>query len=339
MNGRMRNVVLAVGVGLVLLLGIPAGVLTWFSMRPVALPKPVLVKIEAGRSFTSVAQELEQAGVVMDGRALRLLARLKQADRGIHAGVYRFTGSQSPLQVLEIMRSGRVEMVHTSIPEGLRAREVVARCVEAGLGRMERYASLLEDEEFIKDLGLKDLGRDVSDLEGYLFPETYHFAPGTSEAAVLRTMVEQMQAHLSPELLDAEAQHGLNPHELVTLASIIQKEAGNEAEMARISAVFHNRLQRNMRLQSDPTVIYSLEDFDGNLTRAHLRQYHQYNTYTIPGLPPGPIACPGAAALHAAAFPADDDALYFVATREGGHHFSKTLREHNNAVRRYQLRK
>lgn len=339
MNGRMRNVVLAVGVGLVLLLGIPAGVLTWFSMRPVALPKPVLVKIEAGRSFTSVAQELEQAGVVMDGRALRLLARLKQADRGIHAGVYRFTGSQSPLQVLEIMRSGRVEMVHTTIPEGLRAREVVARCVEAGLGRMERYASLLEDEGFIKDLGLKDLGRDVSDLEGYLFPETYHFAPGTSEAAVLRTMVEQMQAHLSPELLDAEAQHGLNPHELVTLASIIQKEAGNEAEMARISAVFHNRLQRNMRLQSDPTVIYAVEDFDGNLTRAHLRQYHQYNTYTIPGLPPGPIACPGAAALHAAAFPADDDALYFVATREGGHHFSKTLREHNNAVRRYQLRK
>jgi UPF0755 protein len=114
-------------------------------------------------------------------------------------------------------------------------------------------------------------------------------------------------------------------------------EAGNEAEMPRIAAVFHNRLQRNMRLQSDPTVIYAIEDFDGNLTREHLRRHHSYNTYTIYGLPPGPIACPGKAALHAAAFPADDDSLYFVATKEGGHHFSKTLREHNNAVRRYQL--
>lgn len=334
MNRRVRNIVLAVGVGLLLLLGIPVGVLTWFSVRPVTLPQPVLVEVEPGRSFTSVAQELEQLGVVVDGRALRLLARLQQADRGIHAGVYRFAGTLNPLEVLEFMRSGKVEMVHATIPEGLRVREVVARCVSAGLGSMERYMQLLKDERFIRDLGL-----EVDTLEGYLFPETYHFAPGTRETEVLRTMVEQMQAHMEPELLKAGAQHGLNPHELLTLASIIQKEAGNQEEMVRISAVFHNRMQRNMRLQSDPTVIYALEDFDGNLTRADLQQYHPYNTYTIPGLPPGPIACPGEAALHAAAFPADDDALYFVATCEGGHYFSETLREHNNAVRRYQLRK
>jgi len=330
----VRNIVLAVGVALILLLGIPVGVLTWFSIRPVTLPQPVLVEVEPGRSFTSVAQELEQLGVVEDGRALRLLARLKQADRGIHVGVYRFAGTLNPLEVLEFMRSGKVEMVHVTIPEGLRVREVVARCVAAGLGSMERYMQLLKDESFIRDLGL-----EVNAMEGYLFPETYHFAPGTSEAEVLRTMVEQMQAHMEPELLKGGAQHGLTPHELLTLASIIQKEAGNQEEMVRISAVFHNRMQRNMRLQSDPTVIYALEDFDGNLTRADLQQYHPYNTYTIPGLPPGPIACPGEAALHAAAFPADDDALYFVATRAGGHYFSETLREHNNAVRRYQLKK
>jgi len=330
----VRNIVIAVGVGLILLLGIPVGVLTWFSVRPVTLPQPVLVEVEPGRSFTSVAQELEQLGVVVDGHALRLLARLKQADRGIHAGVYRFAGTLNPLEVLEFMRSGKVEMVHATIPEGLRVREVAARCVAAGLGSMERYMQLLKDERFIRDLGL-----EVNALEGYLFPETYHFAPGTSETEVLRAMVEQMQVHMEPKLLKGGAQHGLTPHELLTLASIIQKEAGNQEEMVRISAVFHNRMQRNMRLQSDPTVIYALEDFDGNLTRADLQQYHPYNTYTIPGLPPGPIACPGEAALQAAAFPADDDALYFVATREGGHYFSETLREHNNAVRRYQLRR
>jgi UPF0755 protein len=292
----------------------------------------VLVEVEAGRSFASVAQELEQEGVVADGRALRLLARLKQADRGIHAGVYRFAGAQNPLEVLEILRSGRVEMIHVTLPEGLKFTEMAGRCVAAGLGSMEAYAELRKDAQFIASLGL-----GVDNLEGYLFPETYHVAPGTGENTVLRTMVEQMKAHLTPELLEAGKERGLSRHKLLTLASIIQMEAGNEEEMPRIAAVFHNRLQRNMRLQSDPTVIYGIEDFDGNLTRAHLRQPHPYNTYTIYGLPPGPIASPGSAALHAAAYPADDDALYFVATKEGGHHFSRTLREHNNAVRRYQL--
>lgn len=291
-----------------------------------------MVKVEPGRSFTSVARELEQTGVVADERALRLLARFEGTDRAIHAGVYRFAEAKSPLEVLKVLRNGRVEMAHTTIPEGLRMYEVVERCVTSGLGSMERYVHLLNDARFISTLGL-----DLSSLEGYLFPETYHFAPGTSEEVVLRTMVEQLQAHLTPKLLEAAQKHGLTQHELVTLASIIQMEAGNEAEMPRIAAVFHNRLRRNMRLQSDPTVIYALEDFDGNLTRAHLHKYHPYNTYTISGLPPGPIACPGNAALHAAAFPADDDALYFVATKQGGHHFSRTLREHNNAVRRYQL--
>lgn len=334
MNVRIRNILLALGVGLLLLVGIPAGVLTWFSVRPVAPPEPVRVNIESGRSFASVAAELEGAGVVADARALRILARIKRADRGIHAGVYSFSTPLNPVEVLDVLRAGRVELVHITVPEGLRVKEVVVRCSDAGLGTVEKYNALLSDPGFIAATGL-----DVTDLEGYLFPETYHFAPGSDEKTVLRTMVEQMQAKLTPELLEAAHAHELTRHELVTLASIIQKEAGNDAEMPRIAAVFHNRLQRNMRLQSDPTVIYGIEDFDGNLTRFHLRRHRPYNTYTISGLPPGPIACPGEAALHAAAFPADDDSLYFVATKEkdGGHHFSKTLREHNKAVRRYQL--
>lgn len=326
-----RSILLAMAMGLTVLVAIPVGVMTWFSLRPIAPPQAWVLEIKPGRTFVSVARELEDAGVVADSRALRLLARLQGVDRGIQAGVYHFAGSNTPIGVLETLHSGRGEMLSCTIPEGLNAAEIAARCSAAGLGHSERYMQLSHDRDFIAAMGLQ-----VQQLEGYLFPETYHFAPGTSEATVLKTMVDQMQKQLQPELIEGAARNGLDTHALVTLASIIQKEAGNDAEMARISAVFHNRLQRNMRLQADPTVIYALGNFDTNLTRADLRVVHPYNTYVVFGLPPGPIASPGIAALHAAAFPADDDALYFVATRDGGHHFSKTLREHNNAVRRYR---
>ncbi|MDY0213348.1 MAG: endolytic transglycosylase MltG [Desulfuromonadaceae bacterium] len=326
-----RRLLLAIAVGLIVLVGIPAGVLTWFGLRPVVTPYPCVLEIKPGRAFISVARELEDAGVVADSRALRLLARLQGVDRGIQAGVYRFSGNNTPIGILETLHSGRGELLSCTIPEGLNAVEIAARCSAAGLGRSERYMQLLQDNDFIATLGLSE-----PRIEGYLFPETYHFAPGTSEATVLKTMVAQMQKQLQPELIEGAARNGLDAHALVTLASIIQKEAANDAEMTRISAVFHNRLRRNMRLQADPTTIYALDAFNGKLTRADLRVVHPYNTYVVFGLPPGPIASPGVAALHAAAFPAEDDALYFVATRDGGHHFSKTLREHNNAVRRYR---
>ncbi|MDY0185408.1 MAG: endolytic transglycosylase MltG [Desulfuromonadaceae bacterium] len=327
----IRKILLAIAVGLIVLVGIPVGVLTWFSLRPIAAPQPYVLEIKPGRAFISVAHELEDAGVVADSRALRLLARLQGVDRGIQAGVYRFAGNNAPLGVLETLHSGKGEMLSCTIPEGLNAVEIAARCSAAGLGRNESYIQLLQDSNFIAATGVA-----APRLEGYLFPETYHFAPGTSEATVLKTMVAQMQKQLTPELLEEAARNGLDVHALVTLASIIQKEAANDAEMARISAVFHNRLHRNMRLQADPTTIYALDILDGKITRADLRAVHPYNTYVVFGLPPGPIASPGVVALRAAAFPADDDALYFVATRDGGHYFSKTLREHNNAVRRYR---
>ncbi len=326
-----RNILLAIVVGLTMLVGIPVGVLAWFSLRPVVMSAPCVLEIEPGRTFVSVAHELENAGVVADSRALRFLARLQGVDRGIQAGVYRFGGRNTPIGVLDTLHSGKGEMLSCTIPEGLNAIEIVERCSAAGLGSTEYYMQLLQDEDFIATIGI-----GVPLLEGYLFPETYHFAPGTSEETVLKTMVAQMHKQLKPELIEAAAHIGLNTHALLTLASIIQKEAANTAEMARISAVFHNRLRLNMRLQTDPTVIYALDNFGGTLTRADLRVEHPYNTYIVYGLPPGPIASPGVAALHAAAFPAEDDALYFVATRDGGHYFSKTLREHNSAVRRYR---
>jgi UPF0755 protein len=156
---------------------------------------------------------------------------------------------------------------------------------------------------------------------------------------LLRAMVEQLNQHLAPAMLARAEALGMNRHELLTLASIIQKEAGNVMEMPLISAVFHNRLKRGIALQADPTVIYGIADFNGNLTRKHLETPTPYNTYRKRGLPPGPIASPGLFALRAAANPATSDDLFFVARGDGTHEFSATLKEHNQAVRRYQLRR
>jgi UPF0755 protein len=197
-------------------------------------------------------------------------------------------------------------------------------------------------EQFVKaatDLGrLGRLGVPGKSLEGYLFPETYTVTTTTTPVEVVRAMVAQFERQLTPELLAAAKARGLDRHALVTLASIVQKEAGTVEEMPLIAAVFLNRLRMGMRLQADPTVIYGIVDFDGNLTRRHLLTPTPYNTYTRAGLPPGPIASPGLAALKAAAEPAQSNALYFVARGDGRHEFNTTLEAHNRAVRRYQLR-
>jgi UPF0755 protein len=181
------------------------------------------------------------------------------------------------------------------------------------------------------------LGIEAASLEGYLFPETYRFTPGIAETELIRMMVQQLLQRLDKQLLGAAQKQDLDRHQLLTLASIIEKETGLADEMPVISSVFHNRLQRNMPLQTDPTVIYGIADFDGNLTRNHLTTPTPYNTYRFRGLPPGPIASPGLAALQAAARPAETDYLYFVSRGDGRHVFSRTLREHNQAVRRFQL--
>jgi UPF0755 protein len=197
----------------------------------------------------------------------------------------------------------------------------------------EKFLHLCRDREFMQKLGIT-----ADSLEGYLFPETYTLVRGeVDERSLLTTMVHRFftvwQGLPKPEELP------LRRHQLVTLASIVEKETSDPAERAVIAGVFYNRLRKNMRLQSDPTTIYGLEHFDGNLTRADLQQETPYNTYVISGLPPGPICNPGRAALEAALHPAEVPYYYFVSKNDGTHHFSRNLQEHNRAVYRYQKRK
>jgi len=186
---------------------------------------------------------------------------------------------------------------------------------------------------------VKALGVEADSLEGYLFPDTYHFPKGLPLDEIMGTMVNRFQEIFSTEWQERSRQMGMSIHQVVTLASIIEKETGAAFERPLIASVFHNRLAKRMRLSSDPTVIYGIKDFDGNLTRKHLKTANPYNTYLNKGLPPGPIANPGVAALEAALYPAETDYLYFVSKKDGTHQFSTSFKEHNRAVRKYQLRK
>ena len=287
------------------------------------------IEVRRGDTFAAVARELGEKGVVSRPRLFVLWARLRGLDTKVRRGLYRFEGAVSPRSVLDSLVHGRTVVHKVTFPEGFTVRQIGGRLEREGLVTPERFAAAVTDPAILSPLGLDS-------MEGYLFPTTYHFRALATEEEIVRTMFTEFKDTFTPEMAARAKELGMTRHELVTLASIIEKEGGPVAEMPLVSAVFHNRLKRGMRLQSDPTVIYGLEDFNGDLTREHLRTPGPYNTYTIKGLPPGPIANPGLVAMKAALYPADVEYLYFVSTNDGRHHFSKSLRDHNAAVRKYQ---
>ena len=287
------------------------------------------VEIRRGDTFAAVARELGEKGVVSHPRLLTFWARLRGLDTKVHRGLYRFEGPVSPRSVLDGLVRGRTVFHKVTVPEGFTVRQIGGLLERQGLVTPERFAAAVSDPAILSRLG-------ADSMEGYLFPTTYHFRALATEEEIARTMFTEFKDTFTPEMEARARELGMTRHQLVTLASIIEKEGGPGTEMPLVSAVFHNRLKRGMRLQSDPTVIYGLADFNGDLTREHLRTPGLYNTYTIKGLPPGPIANPGLVALKAALYPAEVEYLYFVSTNDGRHHFSESLREHNAAVRKYQ---
>ncbi|MCF6265046.1 MAG: endolytic transglycosylase MltG [Desulfuromusa sp.] len=294
----------------------------------------VQLRIQPGTGLNKIALDLEEIGVIRSALAVKLLARWNHQSDQIQAGNYQFSDPATPGKILTRLVKGDVENVSLTIPEGFTLQQIIARIAEKGFGQKEKLSALAYNIDYIHSLKI-----NADSLEGYLFPETYLFAPGIDEKSLLKMMVTQFQNHVSIELKQAFKKQGLNLHQWVTLASIIEKETGQVEEMPLIASVFYNRLKRKIPLQTDPTVIYGIKDFDGNITRKHLLTPTPYNTYLIRGLPPGPIASPGLAALKAAAHPAETKFLYFVARGNGEHQFSKTLKEHNAAVQKYQLRR
>ncbi len=334
MNLRTRNLILITFALIIIPILCVGFWVESFISTTVTPPGRQVIEIKAGSSFTHIANQLAEADIISDATRFTWLARWRGATGQVHAGEYLFEGDAQPDEVLARLVAGDIRKFQVTIPEGFNLREIAARLAKTEVGSAADFLALCHDTEFIRELDI-----EADSLEGYLFPETYTYTSSTTARQLLRSMVDQLDKHLSPSILASAEALGMNRHELLTLASIIQKEAGNVMEMPLISAVFNNRLKRGIALQADPTVIYGIDDFDGNLTRKHLETPTPYNTYRKRGLPPGPIASPGQFALHAAANPADTRDLYFVARGDGTHEFTATLKEHNRAVRRYQLKR
>lgn len=292
----------------------------------------VIVDFPVGTSLSALSYLLEQRGVVRNGFQFRLYARLKGEARHIKAGEYEFSTALRPDAVLSKLVRGEVLLHQVTFPEGVTVRDVAALLAAQGLAHAEEFLVAATDGAFAREAGIS-----APTLEGYCFPDTYRFARHLPATTILRTMVSRFSQCFGPAQEERARHLGLTRHQVVILASVVEKETGTAPERPLIAGVFFNRLRRGIPLQSDPTVIYGIPDFDGNLTRAHLGTDTPYNTYTRPGLPVGPICNPGAAALDAVLFPASTSHLYFVAKGDGTHHFSANLSEHNAAVARYQL--
>jgi UPF0755 protein len=290
-------------------------------------------EIANDESLTHVASRLASDGLIRNRTYFVIFGRLTGSERQLKPGEYALSPSMRPLEILDRFRRGLVVLHPVTIPEGYSVRQIAEVFREARVGDPEELISLSESPAFIRELGL-----DVPTLEGYLFPDTYAFPRHIATADIVRQMVRRFQETYQSVWAARADGLGLTQHQVVTLASIIEKETGAGIERPIISAVFHNRLRLRMPLQSDPTVIYPIKDFDGNLRKVDLIRDNPYNTYRRRGLPPGPIASPGRAALEAALYPSPVDYLYFVARNDGTHHFSRTLREHNKAVDQYQRR-
>ncbi len=322
-------------VALLILIGATTVTAGLFVFNQITPNEAVVLQIENGTGLNTIAARLEANGVISNARMFGLLARLRGDTGNIQAGQYDFKQAATPGEILDRLVKGDVRRIQFTIPEGFTLRQIGERLAARDIAPLEEFMALAKDEQFLAKHAIQ-----ATSLEGYLYPETYTVIAKLSLDRLLETMLEQLNQQLTPELLAAADELNLTPHQLLTLASIVQKEAGNDDEMPLIAAVFHNRLKKGIPLQADPTVIYGLGDeYKGNITKAHLRRPTPYNTYTIRKLPPGPIASPGSTALHATAYPADVDFIYFVARGDGTHAFSLTLREHNQAVRRFQLKR
>ena len=297
-------------------------------------PEKVVITIPAGQSLKTTAETLFKNKIITSAFKFNMIARLKGYDKRLKAGEYALSATMAPIQIMEKLVKGEVELYKLTIPEGLNIYQIADLVAQAGFAQDSSFIEAATDADLARKNGI-----NAKTFEGYLFPETYYFPKKVSSETIISTMVKHFWNVFNSSWKERAEQLGFSVHQIVTLASIIEKETGAPFERPVISSVFHNRLKKKMRLESDPTVIYGLKNFDGNLKRTHLENPTPYNTYKIKGLPVGPIANPGTKSLEAALYPADTKFIYFVSKKNKTHQFSTNLKDHNQAVRKYQLRR
>jgi UPF0755 protein len=294
-----------------------------------------VVMVEDGMTLRQVAVNLEKHGIIKNRTFFLAWARLKGYGRRIKSGEYSLGPAMAPVKIFDILTRGIIITHPVTFPEGFTAQEIAEVLEQNKSISVEKSAflSLVHDPAILKKYGVSG-----TSLEGYLYPDTYHFSRRQSPESIIDVMVSRFNQVVLPFKVKIEIS-GMTLEELITLASIVEKETGRADERPLIASVFLNRIHNNMRLDSDPTVIYGIENFNGNLTRDDLRRYSLYNTYVIKGLPPGPICNPGIESISAVLYPGDTDYLYFVSKNDGSHYFSRTLEEHNRHVMAYQKKR
>jgi UPF0755 protein len=308
----------------------------FLASKPSEEHRAAVVLIPRGSGPKAVARLLAEAGVVADAERFAWYLRIQRAGGALRAGEFRFFTDMRPAEVLALLAGGKEVLHKLTLPEGLRIEEMAARVEEAGMGLAEGYTRLARDPDFIGTLAL-GLDAPPATLEGVLLPETYQFGLSVDEEDVVRAQVQRFADVWNERRRKRAAEIQMNPYEVTTLASIVEKETGAWRERPRIAAVFHNRLKKRMPLQSDPTTIYGIRDFDGDIRFSDLKRPHPWNTYVIQGLPPTPIAAPGLRAIDAVLWPdtASRD-FFFVSRNDGSHQFSATYEEHARWVQYYQ---
>jgi UPF0755 protein len=291
-------------------------------------------EIKRGTTFRQAVEALAQRGMVRDKWVFLVLGRLTGMDRKIKAGYYPLWGTMSPLQIFNAVREGKIIEYEIMVVPGDSLREIVDKFSFLGeIGAVE-FRKLSTDRAYLDSLDI-----DAPSLEGYLYPDTYRFPKGLDVGDILAIMVDRMREKFDDEMLARALEMGISEKEVLTMASIIEKEAVTDDERPTIAAVYYNRLKRNMPLQADPTAIYGVKGSNEKITKSDLIRPTPYNTYVIKGLPPGPIASPGLKSIQAALNPSDVPYLYFVSNNDGTHIFSVTLSSHEEAVKNYRERK
>jgi UPF0755 protein len=306
-----------------------------FELFVPAQPKGGNIEIEIpkGATYRQAAEILYKEKLIRDKNIFLIAGRLTGADRKIRAGFYSLWGSMSPFKIFGIIRRGQIIEYEFTIPEGDSLLEISEQIEKSNIMNKEEFMKLAKDRNFLESYEI-----EANSVEGYIFPDTYRIPKGVSPEDAVGSMIDKMREKFTYEVLTRMEEIGMTENEVLTLASIIEKEAVVDSERPLISAVYHNRLKKKMPLQADPTAIYGIKSSREKITKEDLLRKTPYNTYRIKGLPPGPIASPGLKSIMAALYPADVPYLYFVSEDDRTHKFSSTAEEHIEAVKLYRQR-